>query len=99
MCLTLLCTSFPNRNNALPPLPAAQGGFSSYPAKVQGVQERTQAPKFKEYYNQATLFYNSLTEVEKEHLISAAQFELGKCDEVVVQQGEPRFEFGGTTGS
>ncbi len=36
MCLTLLCTSFPNRNNALPPLPAAQGGFSSYPAKVQG---------------------------------------------------------------
>lgn len=31
-------------------------------------------------------FYNSLEEVEKEHLVSCLQFELGKCSEQIVQQ-------------
>ncbi|KAH8089380.1 catalase-related immune-responsive-domain-containing protein, partial [Filobasidium floriforme] len=39
-----------------------------------------------EHYNQATLFYNSLSDVEKKHFVSAVQFELGKCDEAEVQQ-------------
>jgi catalase len=77
---------YPNRHDSLPPATVEQGGFHSFPTKVSGVIERTLAPKFKDYYTQATLFYNSLSEVEKEHLIGAAQFELGKCDELVVQQ-------------
>ena len=39
-----------------------------------------------EFVNQAQLFYNSMSEVEKEHIISAAQFELSKCFETQVQQ-------------
>lgn len=31
-------------------------------------------------------FYNSLSDVEKKHFVSAVQFELGKCDEAEVQQ-------------
>jgi catalase len=33
-----------------------------------------------EHFNQATLFFNSLSKAEKYHLIQAARFELGKCE-------------------
>ncbi|MDX2357639.1 catalase [Dietzia sp. PP-33] len=36
---------------------------------------------FDDHYSQATLFYNSLTDVEKEHVAGAYTFELGKCYE------------------
>ncbi|MDX7018737.1 catalase-related domain-containing protein, partial [Klebsiella aerogenes] len=36
---------------------------------------------FDDHYSQATLFYNSMTEVEKEHIAGAYTFELGKCYE------------------
>jgi catalase len=39
-----------------------------------------------ELVNQATLFYNSMTDVEKEHMVAAAQFELSKCEEAQVHQ-------------
>jgi catalase len=39
-----------------------------------------------EYTDQATLFYNSMSEPEKEHMLSAAQFELSKCSEHEVHQ-------------
>ena len=76
----------PNRHDALPVTTPANGGFASYPEKVQGIKERAVGPKFKEHINQATLFYNSMSEPEKKHMISAAQFELGKVEELEVQQ-------------
>jgi catalase len=39
-----------------------------------------------EYVYQATLFYNSMSEPEKQNMISAAQFELSKCEEHIVHQ-------------
>jgi hypothetical protein len=45
------------------------------------LQERARGPKFQERYNQATLFWNSLTPVEKDHLVNAACFEIGKTEE------------------
>ncbi|KAJ9120744.1 hypothetical protein QFC22_002675 [Naganishia vaughanmartiniae] len=77
---------FPNRNNTTPQNTFAQGAYTNYKAPVSGIQDRVLGPKFQDHYTQATLFYNSLSEVEKEHLISAAAFELGKCDEQIVQQ-------------
>lgn len=80
---------WPNRNSTLDPAPVTSqpgGALSHYPAKVSGVQERAHGPKFKDYYSQAQLFYNSMSDVEKQHMVDAAQFELGKCDEIVVQQ-------------
>lgn len=38
-------------------------------------------PKFNDHFSQATLFYNSLSEIEKEHLFFAASFELGKVSD------------------
>ncbi|KAJ9105362.1 hypothetical protein QFC21_001731 [Naganishia friedmannii] len=77
---------FPNRHNTTPQNTFEQGAYTNYKAPVSGIQDRVLGPKFQDHYTQATLFYNSLSEVEKEHLISAAAFELGKCDEQIVQQ-------------
>ncbi|EIW69080.1 hypothetical protein TREMEDRAFT_44294 [Tremella mesenterica DSM 1558] len=76
----------PNRHDVLPLTAPAEGGFAPYPEKVSGVKERAHGPKFNEFVSQAQLFYNSMSEVEKKHIIAAAQFELSKCFETVVQQ-------------
>ncbi len=76
----------PNRFDAIPVTAPSAGGFASYPEVVAGIKERAVGPKFREHINQATLFYNSMSEYEKKHMISAAQFELGKVEELEVQQ-------------
>ena len=76
----------PNRFDALPLTTPAKGGFKSYPEVISGVKKRMHGPKFNEFINQAQLFYNSMSEPEKKHMVSAAQFELSKCFEVEVQQ-------------
>ena len=76
----------PNRFDAVPVTPVEKGGFKSYPEVIAGVKERMHGPKFNEVISQAQLFYNSMSEPEKEHMVSAAQFELSKCFETEVQQ-------------
>lgn len=75
---------WPNRFEANPPATPAQGGFTSYPEKQQGVKARAFSEKFKEHYNQAQTFYNSLSPIEKMHLTKAFSFELDHCDDPVV---------------
>ncbi|KAI0768580.1 catalase [Trametes elegans] len=77
---------WPNRHSIAPPVPPAEGGYAEYPEKVQGIKQRVRSAKFQEHYKQAQLFYNSLTEYEKAHLISALSFELDHCDDPVVYQ-------------
>lgn len=43
-------------------------------------------PQFREFYNQAQLFYNSMSEVEQQEMVQAATFELGHCDDRGVQE-------------
>ncbi|KAJ5309101.1 hypothetical protein PENANT_c020G10551 [Penicillium antarcticum] len=75
---------WPNRFETNPPATAEQGGFTSYPEKQQGIKQRALSDKFKEHYNQAQLFYNSLSEIEKMHVAKAFSFELDHCDDPVV---------------
>jgi catalase len=77
---------WPNRFEAVPPVPPSEGGFKSYPEKVQGMVERLKSKKFAEHINQAQLFYNSLTRPEKSHLETALGFELDHCDEAIVYE-------------
>ena len=49
--------------------------------KIMGMKQRVRGEKFKEHFNQAQLFYNSLSDYEKSHLISAITFELDHCDD------------------
>jgi catalase len=57
------------------------------PYKVEaGVFGRQRGPKFAEVTNQAQLFYNSQSPVEQQHIIEAAQFELGRVDDRGIQE-------------
>ncbi|EPS30756.1 hypothetical protein PDE_05708 [Penicillium oxalicum 114-2] len=75
---------WPNRFGTNPPAEPAQGGFTSYPEKIQGTKARLLSEKFKEHYNQAQTFYNSLSQIEKAHVAKAFSFELDHCDDPIV---------------
>ena len=60
------------------PFQAGSAGFMSFPAAVEEDKVRGKPEKFAEHYTQATLFFNSQTEVEKAHIIAAFRFELSK---------------------
>lgn len=75
---------WPNRFEAVPPATAQEGGYVEYPEKIAGIKARLQSKKFREHKNQAELFYNSMSEPEKEHMKNAFAFELDHCDDEIV---------------
>ncbi|KAH8100471.1 catalase [Cristinia sonorae] len=77
---------WPNRKDHYRPVPKEHDGYHEFAQKVQGIKQRVRGAKFQEHYNQAQFFYNSLTPVEKEHLVSAISFELSHCDDPVVYE-------------
>ncbi|GAB5594000.1 catalase 1 [Umbelopsis nana] len=76
---------WPNRYLNPRPATAEEGAYVHFPEKTEGLKARVRAPKFKEFYKQATMFWNSLSYVEKEHLVAAARFELGHVDDINIQ--------------
>ncbi len=65
---------------------ASQGGYVSYAEKVDGVKIRTRSESFMDFFSQATLFWNSQSEPEKNHIVNAFRFELGKVDKPEVRK-------------
>ena len=57
-----------------------EGGFASFEERIDAHKVRERSPSFHDHFSQATLFYNSQSEAEKRHLISALRFELGKVE-------------------
>ena len=55
-------------------------GFESFPEAVSGPKVRARSESFGDHYGQARLFWNSMTPVEKEHIVKALQFELSKVE-------------------
>ncbi|GAA3725484.1 catalase [Salinactinospora qingdaonensis] len=62
------------------------GAYTHYQERVDGVKIRKRSESFHDHYSQATLFYNSLADWEREHLVAAFQFELGKCEHTHVRE-------------
>src|SRR3954452_12785049 len=56
----------------------AAKGFTSFPDASAEDKVRGKPEKFADHYTQATLFYESQSEVEKAHIIRAFRFELTK---------------------
>ena len=56
------------------------GGFHSHEERVDANKVRARSPSFHDHFSQATLFYNSQSNAEKNHLVDALRFELGKVD-------------------
>jgi catalase len=57
---------------------AAEGGFVSYNEKIDARKVRARSKSFFDHFSQATLFFNSQSEPEKNHIVDAFRFELGK---------------------
>lgn len=68
------------------PPAASGGGFESYPERMEGHKVRARSPSFSDHFSQATLFWNSMSEPEKEHIIGAYSFELGKVERVFIRE-------------
>jgi catalase len=66
--------------------PVEDGGFASYLERLQGDKRRVRAESFKDHFSQATLFWNSQSDVEKEHIVSAFRFELAKVGRLEIRQ-------------
>ncbi|EAA26998.1 catalase-1 [Neurospora crassa OR74A] len=75
---------YPNRFDACPPASLKEGGYLEYAQKVAGIKARARSAKFKEHFSQAQLFYNSMSPIEKQHMINAFGFELDHCEDPVV---------------
>jgi catalase len=73
-------------DNLPAPVAPADGGFTTVPERVEGHKIRERSPSFGEHYSQATLFWNSLSMGEKDRLVEAAHFELGKVGEKSIKQ-------------
>src|SRR5262245_30771736 len=56
------------------------GGFISYAEKIGGQKVRARSESFFDHFSQAALFWNSQSEPEKDHLVQAFCFELGKVE-------------------
>ncbi|KAK2460639.1 hypothetical protein APHAL10511_007109 [Amanita phalloides] len=77
---------WPNRFNVGRPGSVSEGAYIEFQQKVAGMKQRIRGAKFMEHFNQAELFYNSLSQYEREHLRSAIAFELSHCNDKQVYQ-------------
>ena len=68
------------------PYQAGVAGFTSFPQPVEESKVRGKPEKFAEHYNQATLFWNSQSDVEKAHIVRAFRFELTKVQTRAVRE-------------
>ncbi|WP_338470907.1 catalase [Niallia sp. XMNu-256] len=73
-------------SNAPMPATEEEGGYVHYQEKVEGRKIQARSDSFKDHFSQAILFWNSMSQPEKEHIIEAFSFELGKVQSKDVQQ-------------
>jgi catalase len=70
------------------PFQAGAAGFVSFaePREDGDHKVRGKAERFADHYTQATLFWNSQTDVEKQHIINAFRFELSRVQTPAVRE-------------
>jgi catalase len=60
--------------------------YASYPARVEGQKVRVRSASFGDHFSQATLFWNSMSPIERDHIVMAFQFELGHVRAIHVRE-------------
>ncbi|MEY2370256.1 catalase [Lysinibacillus capsici] len=73
-------------NNTPHPVSEADGGYKHYEEKVEGHKVRARSESFKDHFSQARLFWLSMTDIEKKHIIDAFSFELGKVKNKAIRK-------------
>ncbi|MFJ9905931.1 catalase [Streptomyces sp. NPDC101152] len=78
---------FPNSLGGGCPAHAGVDGhaYTHYAERVDGAKIRQRSESFKDHYSQAALFFHSMTDWEKQHIVEAYRFELGKVQAVTVR--------------
>ena len=66
--------------------PEKDGGYVHYYEKVDGHKIQARSDSFKDHFSQARLFWNSMSDPEKEHIIAAFSFEVGKVNDMNVRK-------------
>lgn len=68
------------------PPAAKEGGFETYPERLEAHKVRRRSESFSDHFSQATLFFQSMSHHEKEHIIAAYSFELGKVERLWIRE-------------
>lgn len=68
------------------PAAPSGGGFESYPEAISATKIRKRSESFSDHFSQATLFWNSMSAPEQEHIIGAYSFELGKVERLFIRE-------------
>ena len=63
-----------------------EGGFSSFAEKIDAKKVRERSQSFFDHFSQAKLFFNSQSDAEKNHIVDAFSFELGKVETVAIRE-------------
>ncbi|MGZ5180385.1 MAG: catalase [Ramlibacter sp.] len=61
-------------------------GYQSHAETLESPTVRKRSPSFDDHFSQAALFWNSQSAAEKEHIVSAFQYELARVQTVTIRQ-------------
>lgn len=73
-------------NNDPQQVKEAAGGFVSYRERIEARKERMRNKSFFDHFSQARLFFNSQSDPEKNHIVDAFTFELGKVKTIAIRE-------------
>lgn len=65
---------------------AVEGGFNTYAERIDAKKIRERSRSFFDHFSQAKLFFNSQSEPEKNHIVDALRFELGKVETIAIRE-------------
>jgi catalase len=65
---------------------SAAGGFVTFPEAMQGTKVRARSQKFFDHFSQASLFFRSQSGPERDHIVEAFRFELGKVERITIRR-------------
>jgi len=68
------------------PQPSAPAAFRSVNERVDGHKIRARSTSFDDHFTQATMFWNSMSAWEKDHIVDAFSFELEQCETIAIRQ-------------
>jgi catalase len=84
---TSRATYHPNSLGGGCPALADEGAYVHYAEHVTGNKIRKRSESFADHFSQATLFWNSMSDWEREHIVAAFRFELGKVEHRHIREG------------
>lgn len=65
---------------------ASEGGFVSHTERIDAVKVRNRSKSFFDHFSQATMFFNSQSKPEQQHIVDALTFELGKVERINIRE-------------